>query len=229
MDATCHSIESDVNFAQEILLHNIIAFCYPVYMSRVPRIMREFISQYMQILKDKKLIILCTQLALSGDGTRAFAVLFPENHVDVIYTEHFFMPNNVSNMMILPMASDKSMKKYALRSQRKMQIVCENIKAGKIKKRGFNLFSRFLGLFQGVFLGTMEKQAKKTVKVANNCTKCGICVVACPMDNLVLNTTVTHKRNCTMCYRCINKCPHGAITVFWHGKVKARYSWKEVS
>ena len=225
MDAKCHSIEDDANFAEDIKAHGIIAFCYPVYMSRVPRIMREFVSQHMKLLEGKKIIILCTQLALSGDGTRAFAVLFPKNHVEVIYTEHFFMPNNVSNMAILPMASDKSMKMYALRSQRKMHIVCENIKAGKIRKRGFSLFSRFLGLFQGVFMGTMEKRANKTVKVANNCTQCGVCVAVCPMGNLVPDSTsITHKQNCTMCYRCINKCPQRAITVFIRKKPKKQYT-----
>ena len=229
MNAKCHSIEEDVDFAEAIKMNGTIAFCYPIYMSRVPRIMREFISQHMELLEGKKIIIICTQLALSGDGTRAFVVLFPQNHVEVIYTEHFFMPNNVSNMAILPMASDKSMKKYALRSQRKMHIVCEHIKAGKIRKRGFSLFSRFLGLFQGMFMGTMEVRANKTVKVANICTQCGICVAVCPMDNLALDSaSVTHKQNCTMCYRCINKCPHGTITVFWHGKVKERYAWREV-
>ena len=229
MDAECRSIEENADYSTLIAQSDKIAFCYPVYMSRVPRIMREFVKQHMKPLKGKKIIIFCTQLILSGDGARAFAALFPKGHVEVIYAEHFFMPNNVSNMAILPMPSEKSMKKYALKTQLKMQKICNNINAGRVKKRGFNSISRFLGLFQGVFMGTMEKKANSTVKVSSDCSKCGVCVTVCPMKNLeIVNGVVTHKHNCTMCYRCINKCPHKAITVFWHGKVRKPYSWREI-
>ena len=232
MNAECYSIEEDTDFTKLIADNDTIAFCYPVYMSRVPRIMREFVGKHMELLKGKNVIIFCTQLILSGDGVRAFAALFKgvsKNYVNVIYAEHFFMPNNVSNMAILPVPSDKTIAKCVPKSQRKMQSVCDNIKAGKVKKRGFNVFSRFFGLFQGVFLSTLEKKANNSVKVTSDCTGCGICVEVCPMNNLVLGgENISHNHNCTMCYRCINKCPHGAITVFWHGKVKERYSWREV-
>jgi len=199
MNAECHSIEEDADFGKLIADNDTIAFCYPVYMSRVPRIMREFVGKHMALLKGKKVIIFCTQLILSGDGARAFAALFSKNYVNVIYAEHFFMPNNVSNMAILPMASDKSISKYVPKSQRKMQSVCDNIKAGKVKKRGFNVFSRFFGLFQGVFLSTLEKKANNSIKVTKDCTQCGVCVAVCPMDNFVLGgENITHNYTCTI-------------------------------
>jgi ferredoxin len=231
MNAECCSIEEVVDFGNLIANNDTIAFCYPVYMSRVPRIMREFVGKHMDLLKEKNVIIFCTQLILSGDGARAFAALFKsvsKNYVNVIYAEHFFMPNNVSNMAILPIPSDETIAKYVPKSQRKMQSVCDNIKSGKVKKRGFNVFSRFLGLFQGVFLSTLEKKANNSVKVTIDCTQCGVCVAVCPMDNLVLEVgNITHNHNCTMCYRCINKCPHKAITVVFHSKGKNQYEWRQ--
>jgi flavodoxin len=44
MDAACFSIESDVDFSTEIKQHDTIAVCYPIYGSRVPLIMREFVA-----------------------------------------------------------------------------------------------------------------------------------------------------------------------------------------
>lgn len=224
MSATCHSIEEDVDFVDPIAKSETIAFCYPVYMSRVPRIMREFVTQHMNALRGKKIIIFCTQLLLSGDGARAFAVLFPQGHTEVIYAEHFFMPNNVNNVSILPMPSEKTVKKCMEKAERKIRKVCTDIRHGKVKKRGFNFVGRLLGLPQGVFMSATERMANKTTRIDNNCTKCGVCVKVCPTNNLVFDDgKVTHNHNCTMCYRCINKCPQKAINVVFRGKVKKQY------
>ncbi|MDR2558399.1 MAG: EFR1 family ferrodoxin [Oscillospiraceae bacterium] len=226
MNCACHSIEEDTDFEALIKSAETIAFCYPIYFSRVPRIMREFVSVNTELLKGKKLIIFCTQLILSGDGARAFAALFPKNYMQVIYAEHFFMPNNVTNFSILPdsLISDKRIKKIALKAGEKMQKVCGDIKRGKVHKRGFNVGSRALGLFQAWLVKPSEKKANNSVKITQNCTNCELCVLICPMKNLVLeNEKITHRHNCTVCYRCVNKCPQKAITVAFHGKVKKQY------
>ena len=226
LSVACHSIEENIDFAQLLDANEIVAFCYPVYMSRVPRIMREFVAYHMDSLKGKNLIIFCTQMILSGDGARAFADLFPRGHVQVVYAEHFFMPNNVSSALFLPMASDKCVKAYLRRSERRMEGVCRNIEAGIVKKRGFNVLSRALGLIQAPLLSPVEKKANNSVRVSGGCTKCGICVSACPMNNLVCDDVgISHMHNCTMCYRCINRCPEKAITIVFHGKVKEQYTF----
>ena len=224
MNAECYSIEEDIDFEALIEKNDVIGFCYPVYASRVPRIMRNFVDTFMDKLKGKKVVIFCTQLLFSGDGARSFAALFPKDYVKVIYAEHFFMPNNVSNVFILPMTSDKGIKRCTTRAQQKMKSICGDIKNGKIKKRGFNIVSQALGLIQGVFLPTIEKMANESVKVRDNCTVCQICVDVCPTKNLIFeNERVGHRGNCTMCYRCVNMCPEKAITVGYHGRVGKQY------
>ena len=106
----CNSIEDDINFCQLLASEEIIGFCYPIYGSRVPRIMREFVERYIDFLKNKKTIIFCTQLIFSGDGARVFTDIFPKNWVEVIYAEHFFMPNNVCNFPLLSIANDTKIK-----------------------------------------------------------------------------------------------------------------------
>jgi len=224
MKAACHSIEDAVDFGSLISESGTIAFCYPVYMSRVPRIMREFVSRHLGVLKGKKTVIFCTQLILSGDGARSFAALFPKNHALVIYAEHFFMPNNVSNVPVLPMPSENTINKCMDTAKRKMEKVCEDIRHGKVRKRGFNLFSRLLGLPQGVFITKTEQLANNSFRADADCTVCGLCVRICPTNNLAINDgKITHNHNCTMCYRCINQCPKKAIRVLLRGKVKKQY------
>ena len=214
---------------QKWCLSPIIGFCYPVYFSRAPRIMREFVARNIEVLKNKKLIIFCTQMIFSGDGARSLTDIFPREYrsrLNVIYAEHFFMPNNVTDFFILPVTNAEKQQKFAVRSERKMQKICRDIKSGKIKKRGFNIFSRFLGLFQAVFVPSMEKKANKLLKINSDCNLCGVCVSVCPMKNLVCeNEKITHKNNCTICYRCVNKCPKKSITFIFNAKVKKQYEW----
>jgi len=223
-DAACHSIEEHIDFQPLIAAEDVVGFCYPVYFSSVPRIMRTFVAQHMGTLKDKKIIIFCTQLILSGDGTRKFAMLFPKNHIEILYTEHFFMPNNMNDIAFLPIADNKGIQRSLARAKRKMESISRDIQTGTVKKRGFSIIARILGFPQAMFMETMEKRANRAVSIDGDCTKCGICIEICPMKNFSLEDgNIRHKHNCTMCYRCINMCPEKAITVLLSGKIKKQY------
>ncbi|MCL2111351.1 MAG: EFR1 family ferrodoxin [Clostridiales bacterium] len=224
MGVACHSIEEEVDFGQLMDTEDVIGFCYPVYGSRVPRVMHEFAKRHMDSLKGKKLILFCTQMCFSGDGARAFTDIFPRGFAQVIYAEHFPMPNNVCNLLFLHLDDEKKVEKYLARAHKRMQAVCDEIQRGVVKKRGFNLFSRAFGLTQGMFFPAFERRGLKSVWVDEDCNACLLCVTNCPMKNLeIVNGKVVAKDNCTMCYRCINKCPQKAIAVYINKKVKAQY------
>jgi len=223
MDIPCLSVEDDVDFANEIGSHDVIAFCYPIYGSRVPRIMREFVEKHKTTLAGKKLVILVTQLMFSGDGARVFTDMFEES-VDVIYAEHFNMPNNICNTPILKHASKGKIKKYKSRAEKKMANVCKDIKCGKVKKRGFTRFAKYLGNIQGkTWQGGIELKAKSAVKIHEDCNLCGLCVKICPMKNLQKEDKIQQLNNCVVCYRCVNRCPKKAITVLFHRRPKWQY------
>jgi len=240
MEAKCLSIEANADFQAEIKGHDTIAFCYPIYGSRVPRIMREFVAKHMTALTGKKLVILVTQLLFSGDGARVFTDMFRAGTIEVIYAEHFNMPNNISNIPLLKRPDEKKIRRYLGKAEAKIAKICWNIKNGIVVKRGFSRFSRALGYVQGrIWQGdsrenhgnnnasksTIELKAKSGVKVDKDCTLCGLCVSICPMKNLeTFQDAITQKNNCTVCYRCVNLCPHKAITVtMFHVKPKWQY------
>ncbi|MHB1150854.1 MAG: EFR1 family ferrodoxin [Eubacteriales bacterium] len=109
-------------------------------------------------------------------------------------------------------------------ADRKINLVCSNIKNGKITKRGFNLLSRCLGLIQGASFPSMEMNSKSSARTDSDCNGCGICVKICPMNILeFIDNKVNQKDNCTLCYRCVNACPKKAITVFFHRKPVNQY------
>jgi len=245
MNAKCLSIEDDVDFDHEFKNHDTIAFCYPIYASRVPRIMREFVSKYMNALVGKKLIVFTTQVLFSGDGARVFTDMFWDQAIEVIYAEHFFMPSNVGNIPLWR-PNQRKIKRHVRRAEKKMAYVCKNINAGTVKKRGFSLFSQLLGKIQGIpWQGdskkdsnnrnkvgfdaknrkfSVEKMKENDVRIKKNCTVCNICVNVCPMKNLEnIGDEIKQKGNCTLCYRCVNMCPKKAITVLFHAKPRWQY------
>ena len=79
-----------------------------------------------------------------------------------------------------------------------------------------------MGLFsQRLYFQSLEKRAKKDVRIDADCIRCQKCVRICPTKNLeLIDNSIIQKGNCTLCYRCVNECPQKAITVFSHSKVK---------
>jgi len=240
MEAKCLSIETEAtdDLKNELKSHNTIAFCYPIYGSRAPRIMREFVAKHKGDIEGKKIIILVTQVLFSGDGARVFTDMFNKGAIEVIYAEHFRMPNNVCNIPLLRKPSKRTIQRYITRAEAKMSRTTQNIKEGKIIKRGFSRFSKLIGNIQGQpwqgntraeihkqgRLRTMEQRAKTGVRIRKECNACGLCVNICPMKNLENhNSKIVQKNNCIICYRCVNQCPRKAITVLFHIRPKWQY------
>ncbi|KAB3525917.1 EFR1 family ferrodoxin [Alkaliphilus serpentinus] len=225
MRAQHYSIEESVDFGNKISSAETVCFCYPIYGSCVPLIMREFVTKYKYHLNGKKIIILTTQNLFSGDGARVFTELLRDIDYRVIYAEHFNMPSNICNLFFYPMSNKEKIEKYVINADKKTYKICINIKKGIIKRRGFNVFSRYLGLIaQRVYFYKIEEKAKKDVRINSDCNSCLLCTRICPMNNLeTKDNKVIQNGQCTLCYRCVNACPRKAITVLRHEKVKKQY------
>lgn len=223
MQADCHSIEEHIDFDSHIQKTDTVCFCYPIYGSCVPRIMREFVKRHAAALSDKKLIIFCTQMIFSGDGARAFTDLLPGSTERVVYAEHFFMPNNVSNLWPLPI-SDRERRRKLRRAEKKLKRVCADIRQGVIKKKGWSKFSHRLGLLQSAGWPATEEKKRSSFQTDASCNRCGVCAKCCPMNNLEITPAgVVQKDNCILCYRCVNLCPQKAAMVLFSATPKKQY------
>lgn len=223
MGAVCHSIEEDVDFSALIAAADTVAFCYPIYGSSVPRLMRDFVNAQEAALQTKKLIVFCTQMMFSGDGARAFTDLLPGSAARVIYAEHFNMPNNISNLWFFPIRERERRRKQA-KADRKLARVCLEVQQGIVRRRGWGRFSHWLGLSQSSGWPKVEEKKRSSFLADQDCTRCGLCVRRCPMQNLRLDDTgISQQDRCMLCYRCVNLCPQKAATVLLHTKPKTQY------
>lgn len=223
MGADCYSIEEKSDFASLLSGHDTVVFCYPIYGSCVPRVMRDFVAINKEKLGEKKLGIFCTQMIFSGDGAKAFARLLPGCEGNVIYAEHFSMPNNISNFWLFPVGErERRRKEQAV--QRKLDRVCREMAEGIVRRRGWGGFSWLLGKLQNSYWPGIEEKKRGSFQTDGDCNRCGLCVGRCPVQNLELTTNgVVQKNNCMLCYRCVNLCPKKAATVMLRGKPKRQY------
>ncbi len=226
MGAKCFSIEEKMDFNSVFEEEESITVCYPIYGSLVPRIMREFIEEHKEVLVYKKWIILCTQMMFSGDGAKAFTRLLNIDDQDVLYAEHFNMPNNICNFFLFPIRDSEKKRKVKVANS-KLDKVCQNIKCGIIKKRGWGKFSGILGKMQNRDFPKIEQKKKNSFACDEDCNRCGLCVRVCPVGNLSMtNQGIAQADNCILCYRCVNRCPQKAATVMLHVKPKRQYLFR---
>lgn len=224
MGAEAYSIEEAVDFSQIIGCHERIAFCYPIYGSCVPRLMRVFVDDYQELLQSHKLLVFCTQLLFSGDGARKLFEGYSKCQNQVIYAEHFSMPNNLCNAGIFKVRNGEATHKYMIRARTKVMRIKKDLEAGIHKKRGYHWISQVLGLSQSAFWPGIEERMKGSASCDKDCTQCGICVSLCPVGNLTLTMDgIVQSNRCMFCYRCVNACPNRAITVLIKKKPKVQY------
>lgn len=220
-----YSIEEEQDFQCLIETNSVIGFCYPIYGSCVPRIMRQFVTRYKEFLANKKIIIFCTQLMCSFDGARVFTDTIKGISVEVILAEHFNMPNNICNVPFFSVKNGDKVKKNIVKAEKRLNKACKALSENRKYLRGFNAFSNYLGLIQRPYFYKIEESAADKVIIDDNlCSVCAKCVKECPMKNLFIEVNrIKSKKNCTLCYRCVNHCPQKAITVWIHRKVSKQY------
>lgn len=192
-----------------------IIFAYPVYYSNLPKIVRDFITDNKTLWRNKKIFVIATMGAFSGDGAGCAARLFKKYGATVLGGLHIKMPDCIGDVKLLKKSADEN-RKIISAADAKTDLAAEKFKAGKYSKDGLNFFYRLAGLFgQRLYFRNKTKNYYTKIKADDKkCVKCGICVPLCPMKNIEINDgKITYGNKCTMCYRCFSNCPNQAITI----------------
>jgi ferredoxin/flavodoxin len=204
--------------------YDIIGLGYPTYGSSLPPIVFRFIDALS--IHQKMAFVFCTQMIFSGDGAAYGGRQLEKKGFVVLWQEHFMMPNNITDFLILDRKKPYDFVKIAHSVEKKAVRFVKNILGGTERRKGSNFISLLLGLLQRVPFENMDQAAlAQAVRIEpGRCSRCGLCVELCPVANLQwMDDRIVPQKRCTLCYRCVNHCPMQAIHLASKKSVKFPY------
>ncbi len=194
--------------------NDTIILGYPIQYSNAPLIVRDFIKSNSGLWKGKKILCAATMGLFSGDGAGCTARILKKYGAEILGGLHIRMPDSVSDVRLLKKTPDEN-KRTVIESDKRIEMLAQQIKQGKYPKEGISFIAHLTGLFgqRLWFYGKTSRYSKK-LKISEACVGCGLCSRLCPMNNISLKDGKAHAgEKCTMCYRCISQCPEQAITL----------------
>lgn len=194
-----------------------IVIGYPVYASKMPSIMEEFVESLPKLKSAIDLTIYCTQAIASGDGANYNIRRFKEKGFVIKQTEHFRMGNNfyLPHLPIAPTRNKKILNRLNAKSMNRLQKLALYI--NKQEKRVLNVTppGLLLGVVQRKFYKETITHVQKSLEVdPTSCIKCNICIKNCPGSNIsMVNGEITFNKKCIGCVRCYHFCPRNSILI----------------
>jgi len=220
-----YSMEKHMLDASKIIEDaDLVGIGYPIYGSSLPEIVFEFINRL--DTHQKRAFTFCTQMMFSGDGAAYGGRILGKKGFEVLWQEHFNMPNNLTDVGFLHLFDPGSDEKIQKRIEKKANRLVKRIESMKPRKMGSNPFSLFLGLLQRLpYDGFKHSKRPPRIRIHQKaCIACGTCVDLCPSGNLFFKEGILcDEDKCILCYRCVNHCPTGALTVFSKKPLKKPY------
>lgn len=215
---------SEISGAEEIL------FAYPVYYSSLPKIVSDFIKNNHTLWRGKRIFIIATMGAFSGDGAGVSARLFRKYGAEITGGLHIKMPDCIGDVKALKKSPDEN-RRIIASAEEKIDRAAKNYSDGKPPQEGLNIFYHLAGLFgQRLYFSGKTKHYTQNPKISDEkCVGCGNCEKLCPMRNIhIADGKAVPGDKCTMCYRCFSLCPQKAITII--GKeVIVQYNFNDYS
>ncbi|MEX1376241.1 MAG: EFR1 family ferrodoxin [Eubacteriales bacterium] len=195
-----------------------IAVGYPIYGSKAPKIMEQFMDNFPET-KDKKPVSLFTTVALySGDGAVFYSKKFIEkgyvfeNGVEFVSNNNFNVPGFPD---VLKVGDEKKVSRKNEKLIAKTKTMAEAMIKGKPMVQGRGVFARWIGGMQRKYVDEWIVKINGMLYVEHSkCINCGRCVKICPVENIsTVDGKITFADGCIACMRCYHFCPTAAINI----------------
>lgn len=219
LKAKCYSIENaEFKDHSEKLLEEAdhVILGYPIYGSEAPEPMKRFVRNLPVSKISKPISVFCTQAYASGDGANYLEEQLKSKNYFLMQSKEIKMSNNFYVPIFIRAFAVGDLEKIDKRHKKaikRFKTFIEAIKANRQEVKRIGIINSFLGNTQRNHIGKYIKKVNEALYADDTCTKCGLCVQLCPMDNIDLKEKVVFSNRCAACMRCYQACPVSAIQI----------------
>ncbi|MCG8483016.1 MAG: EFR1 family ferrodoxin [Clostridia bacterium] len=210
---TIEAIDACIKSNKELSVSELdtVGICYPIMGFGSPRIINEFIK-FLPRLSKKKLFILKTAADFIGINHNASARVIKkleQKGYDVFYDRIIAMGSNW-----LVEYDDDLVKQLYITAKEKVKHMSKELLEGRKRryspKLAVKLMTPLINWFEDEIGGRLFG---RLLTVKRTCTKCKLCVMNCPVQNISLkNNGIEFGWKCIWCMKCIYLCPNKSIT-----------------
>lgn len=208
-DVSLHSIPQVLKNGFPNEESDAVGIIFPCYYMTMPDIIKDFISQIRIPSKTYTFIAITS----GGDPGNTFAdVSSLFEHQGLTLNSAFSIPL-ADNSIILKTDADKFNSRLnatdGLLDQVARTVENRETQSNLPKKRQFS--KTLMEHTTKFYLRNISRVEKKEADT-NKCNQCGVCVKACPTDNIALSdNSVKWSTDCAECFACIHACSRNAI------------------
>lgn len=192
-----------------------LIFAYPVYSSRMPDPIHEFINSLPERETTASSSIVATKAGASGDAAYYNARRLAKKGYPIKQTLHLLMGNNyyLPHLKTSPTRDEEHKRELREGVLRDIIPFCEAILSGTKWLHNAELLKKTGGAIMRAFYRPCIWLAQISLYAEpSRCNQCGLCVDNCPTGNIHLtDKSVIFEKNCVSCMRCYNFCPKDAV------------------
>ena len=173
-DARCIPIEEKKSI-DAIRKNEEIVLAYPTQFSNVPFMVRDFVIRYKDVWKGKKIFLITTMGAFSGDGTGCLARVLKKYGAIILGGLQIRMPDAVCDSKLLKKSLEEN-RRIIHEADRKIEKATNTIKqTGKYPREGLSFPAHLAGLFgQRLWFYNKTTGYSKKLKISDDCIGCGL-------------------------------------------------------
>ena len=201
--------------------YDMLVFGAPVYGFNAPRIFIKFLQRLPESRAKP------TVLFLNAAGEALAALNYPSSILhqkgyEITNRTIYYLPSNIflkkrehENLIfeLFGLSGKQNINTMFAACRTQIKQTAEMILRGETYAAPTRFWKLIISeLFRPVFYISTALHMKYFMYANKNCNQCGICIKACPTNNISMSMhRVTFGTLCTVCYRCVNICPGLAI------------------
>jgi ferredoxin len=204
----------------EIDFSNTIGIGFPVACWNTFPLVKSFIKNLPKSENETEIFVFATMGDSSLHCVQNFANVLKKKGYRIIGAQSFIMPNNfllVKNKEKNAVKREKAFKRAEKFAKQIYDGTAKPAKTNLFFKLCFTITSFITNLWSGILF---QKIVKFSI-LKEACSKCGLCVKICPVNNIVIKELPSFHsfkelpsfdgKKCQFCLRCISYCPKQAI------------------